>query len=96
MFQLKYNKSFIKNRLKFRCDLTVRHYMLFYFAAYATEGLEAKAATHIKIIDVLMTEIAGAYFLTTPQKTVSIAIHFMYLPKHLDPRKFGPHLLPIY
>ena len=31
----------------------------------------------MKIIDVLITEIAGAYVLTTPQKTVSVATHFM-------------------
>ena len=28
----------------------------------------------MKIIDVLITEIAGAYVLTTPQKTVSVGI----------------------
>ena len=31
----------------------------------------------MKIIDVLIAEIAGAYFLTTPQKIVSVAAHLM-------------------
>ena len=44
--------------------------MFFYIAAYAAERPVGKSRDTYEIIDVLITEIAGAYFLTTSQKTV--------------------------